>query len=80
MEGLKEAQQLKKNELELAEQLILKMTEKRLDISKFHDTYSERLKEALEKRDLEHLVAVTEEVKPTTEENLIDALKASLEG
>jgi len=79
MEGLKEAPILKKTELELAEQLILKMTEKRLDISKFHDTYSEKLKEALEKSDLEHLVAVVEEVKPTTEENLIDALKASLE-
>jgi DNA end-binding protein Ku len=80
MEGLKDAPILKKTELELAEQLIGKMTEKRLDISKFHDTYLEKLKEALEKRDLEHLVAVAEEVKPTTEENLIDALKASLEG
>lgn len=80
MEGLKEVPELKKAELELAEQLIKKMTVKRLDISRFHDTYSEKLKQALEKRDLEHLVAVTEEVKATPEENLIDALKASLEG
>ncbi len=41
---------------------------------------SEKLKVALEKRDLKHLVEVQEEVKPTTEENLLDALKASLEG
>jgi DNA end-binding protein Ku len=80
MEGLKESPELKKTELELAEKLIHKMTQKRLDISRFHDAYSEKLKEALEKRDFEHLVAVSEEIKPTTEENLIDALKASLEG
>jgi len=80
IEGLKEAPELKKNELELAEQLIHKMTAKRLDISKFHDTFSEKLKVALEKRDLKHLVTMQEEVKPTTEENLLDALKASLEG
>jgi DNA end-binding protein Ku len=78
VEGVGTAPELKDKELELAEQLIEKLTVKQVDMSRFKDTYMEKLKEAIEKRDQEHLVTL-EEVKPTPEANLLDALKASLE-
>jgi len=69
---------LKKNELDLANQLIEKLTVERLDLTKFKDSYREKLKEAIEARDAKHLVTVEPEVKATPESNLLDALKASL--
>lgn len=78
VEGIGTKPELKTKELELAEQLIDKLTVKKVDMSRFKDTYMEKLKEAIEKRDQKHLVT-REEVKPTPEANLLDALKASLE-
>jgi len=78
VEGIASKPELKSKELELAEQLIDKLTVKSLDMSRFKDTYMDKLKEAIEKRDQKHLIT-TEEIKPTPEANLLDALKASLE-
>ena len=80
IEGIREAPALKPKELELAEQLIEKMVKEHLDLSGFKDNYLARLKQALEERDQKHLVTMEAEVKPTADENLLDALKASLEG
>ncbi|MDD1756142.1 MAG: Ku protein [Methanomassiliicoccales archaeon] len=79
LEGTGEKPQYKRNELELAEQLIDKLTVRELDLSKFKDNYRARLKQAIEARDAKHLVQVEEEVKATPDANLLDALKASLE-
>jgi DNA end-binding protein Ku len=79
LEGIAEKPPTKRNELELAEQLIDKMTMDKLNLSKFKDNYRERLKQAIEARDAKHLVQVEQEVRPTPEANLLDALKASLE-
>lgn len=78
VEGIDSRPELKEKELELAEQLIDKLTVRSLDMSRFKDTYMEKLRQAIEMRDQKHLVTV-EEVKPTPEANLLDALKASLE-
>jgi DNA end-binding protein Ku len=79
LEGIDEKVAPKRNEVELAQQLIEKLTVKKLDLTKFKDNYRERLKQAIEARDAKHLVQVEQEVKATPEENLLDALKASLE-
>ncbi len=79
LEGMAEKPPTKRNELELAHQLIDKLTVDKLDLSKFKDNYRERLKQAIEARDAKHLVQVEQEVKSTPEANLLDALKASLE-
>ena len=79
LEGIDEKVAPKRNEVELAQQLIEKLTVKKLDLTKFKDNYRERLKQAIEARDAKHLVQVEKEVKATPEANLLDALKASLE-
>jgi DNA end-binding protein Ku len=82
LEGLDtmgESPSIKKTELELAEQLIDKLTVRSLDLSKYKDSYREKIKEAIESRDAKHLVTVEQEVKATPESNLLDALKSSLE-
>jgi len=79
LEGMAEKPPTKRNELELAQQLIDKLTMDKLNLSKFKDNYRERLKQAIEARDAKHLVQVEQEVRPTPEANLLDALKASLE-
>jgi DNA end-binding protein Ku len=79
LEGLRDASPLKNKEVELAQQLIDKLTVEQLDLSRFKDTYRERLKEAIQARDAKHLVTLEPEVKATPEDNLLDALKASLE-
>ncbi|MDD1771249.1 MAG: Ku protein [Methanomassiliicoccales archaeon] len=80
VEGLSEAPSLKKEELELAKDLVKKLSKPRLDISRFHDTYVTSIKALLKKREEGHVVQVKEEVpQATSEANLLDALKASLE-
>ncbi len=81
IEELSTTPEFKKNEMQLAEQLVEKMAAKKLDLTEYHDDYLKAIKEALERRDKEHLVKVKEEeVVATTDTNLLDALKASLEG
>ena len=81
VEGLSEVPTLKKDELELAKELVKKLSKPRLDISRFHDTYLESIRKLLKEREEGHVVQVKEEVpKATSEANLLDALKASLEG
>ena len=76
---LGERPELQEQELELAGQLIEKLSVRSLDLSQFKDRYRERLIEAIDKRDAKHLVIMEEVVKATPESNLLDALKASLE-
>lgn len=79
LEGMAEKPPTKRNELELAQQLIDKLTVNKLDLSKFKDNYRDKLKQAIEARDAKHMVQIEPEVKATPEANLLDALKASLE-
>ena len=78
VEGIGTKPELSAREIELAEQLIDKLTVKEVDMTRYRDTYVEKLREAIEKRDQKRMVT-PEEAKPTAEANLLDALKASLE-
>jgi DNA end-binding protein Ku len=79
LEGTGEKPQFKRGELELAEELIEKLSVRELDLSIFKDNYRAKLKQAIEARDAKHMVQVETEAKATPEANLLDALKASLE-
>ncbi len=70
---------IKKSELDLAVQLIEKLSAAHFDVSKYKDEFAEHLKAAIEKRDRKELVIIEKEKEETSEENLIDALKQSLE-
>ena len=71
--------EIKKQELDLAVQLIDKLSAAHFDISQYKDEFAEHLKVAIEKRDRKELVTIDKEKQETPEENLIDALKHSLE-
>jgi DNA end-binding protein Ku len=75
---LREGKEVKKAELELAEQLVEKLSVKEFDITQFRDTYEEKLKAAISGKGKKRLVVVEEVAKATKEENLMDTLKASL--
>ena len=79
MENIADQVEIKKQELDLAIQLIDKLSAAHFDISQYKDEFAEHLKVAIEKRDRKELVIVEKEKQETTEENLIDALKQSLE-
>ena len=79
IEELKEVPTLKKEELELAKQLINKLFEDEFEIGKFKDTFEEKLKILIKKKEKGEVVTVTEKSKKITDEkNLVEALKASL--
>jgi DNA end-binding protein Ku len=76
---LKNPPALKKQEIELATQLIEKLEKKEFDITEFKDTYMNELKTLIKKKSKGALVEVIEEPrKAKKEKNLIEALKASL--
>ena len=67
-------------EVEAAEKLIDSMTAK-LDLSKFHDEYREKLEEMIERRKHGETMEVSDEVEeraPARTVNLMDALRRSL--
>jgi DNA end-binding protein Ku len=79
VENIADHVDIKKQELDLAVQLINKMSAAHFDISQYKDEFAEHLKVAIEKRDRKELVIIEKEKQETPEENLIDALKHSLE-
>ncbi len=79
VEYLSDAPSLKKEELDLAKQLIEKLEKKEFDISEFQDTYMDELKELIKKKAKGAVIVVKQKPeKVTKEKNLIEALKASL--
>lgn len=79
VENIADKVEIKQQELDLAVQLIDKMTASHFDISQYKDEFAEHLKVAIEKRNRGELVTIEKEKQETPEENLIDALKQSLE-
>jgi DNA end-binding protein Ku len=70
---------LKKEELNLAMQLIEKLEKKEFDITEFQDTYMDELKELIKKKAKGAAIVVKQKPeKVAKEKNLIEALKASL--
>jgi DNA end-binding protein Ku len=70
---------LKQQEINLAAQLIEKLQKKEFDITEFDDTYLDELKSLVRKKLKGQIIEVKYETKKVKkEENLIEALKASL--
>jgi DNA end-binding protein Ku len=79
VDGLKEEPTISQVEMDLARQLLSQITVDEFDIAKFHDTFEEELQELVEKKARGETIAVHKtEYSRTTEENLVEALKASL--
>jgi DNA end-binding protein Ku len=79
VDGLDEPPQLSQVEMDLARQLIGQITVDEFDITRFHDTFEEDLKELVERKARGETIAIHKREYPrTTEENLVEALKASL--
>ena len=79
VENIADKVDIKKQELDLAIQLINKLSVAHFDISQYKDEFAEHLKVAIEKRDRKELVIMDKEKQETPEENLMDVLKQSLE-
>lgn len=78
IEELKEPPKLKKEELELARELVKKLSTDEFDVSEFKDTFAEQLKELIRKKERGEPVVIKAAKAPKPEKNLIAALKASL--
>jgi DNA end-binding protein Ku len=79
VDGLDEPPQLSQVEMDLARQLIGQITVDEFDMTRFHDTFEEDLKELVERKARGETIAIHKREYPrTTEENLVEALKASL--
>ncbi len=78
--NLESAPKLRKEEMDLAKQLIDKLYHQEWDITRFKDTFAEELKKLLKKKKKGEVVEIRKEGKATEkkEENLVKALKASL--
>jgi len=79
VENVNEKVSIKDQELELAVALVDKLSVSRFDNSRFKDEFMEHLKSAVAKRDRKELVVVEAKEMETPEENLMDALRQSLE-
>ncbi len=79
VENIGDPVEIKQQELDLAIQLIDKLSSAHFDVSRYKDEFAEHLKAAIERRDRKELVTIEKEQAETTEENLIEALKHSLE-
>lgn len=75
---LKTMAKLQKRELDLAKALIEKLYKKEFDISRFKDTFAEKLKEMI-KRELKGERITIKRPKPRKKVSLMEALKASIE-
>lgn len=69
---------IKEKELDLAEQLVEKLSVDDFDIFMFKDSYAQKLKEAIEHKELVEVKVSEPGTGPTSEKDLIAALKASL--
>jgi len=79
VENIADRVDIGQQELDLAVQLIEKLSKEHFDISRYKDEFAEHLKAAIEKRDRKELVVIEKERPEPSEENLIDMLKHSLE-
>ena len=75
--ALKEAPKLKKEEIELAKKLVDQLTQKELNLEEFEDTFAEKLKTMIQKKEKVY-VPEAEEERPFDEASLMEALQASL--
>jgi DNA end-binding protein Ku len=79
IDGLAGEPAISQVEMNLARQLINQITVDEFDIAKFHDTFEDDLKQLVAKKARGETISVHEvEYHPTAEENLVEALKASL--
>ena len=79
VDGLDEPPHLSQVEMDLARQLLSQITVDEFDMTRFHDTFEEELKELVERKARGETIAIHKrEYARTTEENLVEALKASL--
>ena len=78
IDQLKERPKLKKQELDLANELINKLYEKDFEITQFKDTFAEKLKQVLVERKRGKVVLIGREKSAQKEKTLMEALKASL--
>jgi DNA end-binding protein Ku len=77
---LGEPARLKQDELELAKQLIDRLARQEFDLSQYKDTFSDDLKELVKRKvDGETITIEKPRQRVTDEENLIEALRASLQ-
>lgn len=86
--ALKDVPKIKASELKLAKQLIGQLSKKRFDLSKFKDTFAQKLKAAIKKGKKVRPKKGTQKKKPTKaapsgkkkqEETILTSLRASLE-
>ncbi len=80
IDGLAEEPKISTEEMDLAQQLIDQITVDEFDITRFHDTFEESLERLVEKKARGETISVHKQHEPLKlqEENLIEALKASL--
>jgi len=79
VDGLAEEPTISQVERDLARQLLSQITVDEFDITRFHDTFEEDLQQLVAKKARGETISVQKiEYHATAEENLIEALKASL--
>ena len=79
VDGLTEEPTTSQVEMDLARQLLSQITVDEFDITRFHDTFEEDLQQLVAKKARGETISVQKiEYHATAEENLIEALKASL--
>lgn len=81
LEELSPPEHMEARELKLAEQLITKLSKKKFDMSRFKDTFAEKLKEKIKQsaKGLEVIPEAKKVAKLPKQPSLMEALKASLE-
>jgi DNA end-binding protein Ku len=79
VDGLAEEPPISQAEMDLARQLLNQITVDEFDITQFHDTFEDELRQLVAKKARGETISVQKiEYHATPEENLIEALKASL--
>jgi DNA end-binding protein Ku len=79
VDGLAEEPTISQAEMDLARQLLGQITVDEFDITKFHDTFEADLEQLVAKKARGETISVPKiEYHATPEENLVEALKASL--
>jgi DNA end-binding protein Ku len=79
VDGLKEEAEISPVEMDLARQLLNQITVDEFDVTQFHDTFEEDLQQLVARKARGETISVQKvEYRPTAEENLVEALKASL--
>lgn len=80
IDNIADAPKLQKKELELAKELINKLYEEEFDVKQFKDTFAQEMEKMVNKAAKGEIIKVkVVEKKEKKEENLIEALKASLD-